>query len=343
MEISHKVSKVVSGLKRAVEYFAQKRFNTNIGAPALGHMLIPKGSAENINIYISPKGEGGIGNAHIENLETNISLSFANVTIEPATGTSLILGGRTSAQITNSDYSAIINSDTGNISDAIGSVLLGTLQSRISDAVNSVVAGGGNNEVANGANNGIVGGQFNVVTSGNNNIILGGETNTAEGISCVVLGQSSSDRGVTAGFAHGFWDGTKNQNTRLWYTTPDWIDWNFTYILPSTTSAPSVLYTAENGRNTLGSIKLRVNICDDLGNVAHVEITAVYIFDIGAGLPITLSENNSIIYDGLTPGWVLSMALHSGYIAIAFTGVEPRQYRVSAYADTFDSSMPEIL
>lgn len=346
MEIALKVLKVVPGLKRAVEYFAQKRFNTNVGAPALGHMLIPKGSAENINIYIAPKGGGGIGNAHIENLETNISLSFANVTIESVTGTSLILGGRTSAQITNSECSAIISTDTGSITESTGSILLGTSESAIDDSQNTVVLGGYGHTVSGKDYSAIVAGSSNNLNNGGSrNVILGGINNNAYGTNGVIFGDSGSDRGTRSSLAQGYFDEIIQCNAiRFWYSSGvGWVDSNInpTYIAPEGNFPSTKFYLAQTGTSTLASQKLRIHIYDNVGGVAYVEQTVVYSYDIGTGTITILAQTSNTVYSSLVVGWALTMAVNAGHLCISFTAVSPYLYRIRAYAELFDMGTPE--
>ena len=338
MEIALKVLKVVPGLKRAVEYFAQKRFNTNVGAPALGHMLIPKGSAENINIYISPKGEGGIGNAHIENLETNISLSFANVTIQPATSMSLVTGGSGALQVQNCDNSALVGCVDATIEACITCGAFVSTNAYLADASYGIIAGGSGNSIeADYA--AIIGGYNNYISGGNHSVILGGENNiTRNATASIIFGRYADGRGVNSGLAQGFqFEGVTCHNIRFWYGT-GWIDWNTTYVAPSTMLSGTSFYTNTDGLDTVASVKLRINIYDDLGNIAHVESRVIYRYDVGTSTLVILNQSNDVIYDGLTAGWVLAMAVSGGYLCIEFTGVSPRQYRIFAQADLFDNS-----
>lgn len=344
MEIALKVLKVVPGLKRAVEYFAQKRFNTNVGAPALGHMLIPKGSAENINIYISPKGEGGIGNAHIENLETNISLSFANVTIQPATSMSLVTGGSGALQVQNCDNSALVGCVDATIEACITCGAFVSTNAYLFDASYSIIAGGSGNsfEAANYA--AIIGGSNNYIFGGGNSVILGGERNRSSyATASIIFGRYADGRGVDSGLAQGFqFEGVTCHSIRFWYGT-GWIDWNTTYVAPSTVLSGTDFYANTGSLDTVASVKLRINIYDDLGNTAHVESRVVYQYDAVTSTLTILNQNNDVVYDGLTAGWTLATVVNSGHLRIEFTGVNPRQYRILAQADLFDNSMPELL
>ncbi len=342
MEISHKVSKVVSGLKRAVEYFAQKRFNTNVGAPALGHMLTPKGSAENINIYISPKGEGGIGNTHLENLETNISLSFCDVTLLPTTNSSVVFGGNGTARLNDSLNCGLINSVDSEIKASSASTIVGCTGAYIYNGLFSAVFGGTTNSVEDSTGCAIIGGNANFISNGNWSVVLGGQNNRAWGAtSSVVFGEYASARGATSALGQGFRFGAINAHgIRFWYGS-GWIDWNTAYIAPSTVLSGIGFYVNTDGLDTVASVKLRINIYDDLGNIAHVESRVIYRYDADTSTLVILNQSNDVVYDGLTAGWVLAMAVSGGYLCIEFTGVNPRWYRIFAQADLFDNSMPE--
>lgn len=344
MGISHKVSKVVSGLKRAVEYFAQKRFITNDSVLAVGHMLTPKGSAENINIYVAPKGEGGIGNAHIENLETNISLSFCDVTLLPPTNSSVVFGGNGTARLNDSLNCGLINSVDSEIEASSASTIVGCTGAYIYNGLFSAVFGGTTNSVEDSTGCAIIGGNANFISNGNWSVVLGGQNNRAWGAtSSIIFGRYADGRGVNSGLAQGFQsEGVTCHNIRFWYGT-GWIDWNTTYVAPSTTLSGTGFYTNTDSLDTVASVKLRINVYDDLGNIAHVESRVVYRYAVGTATLTILSQNNDVIYDGLTAGWVLAMAVSGGYLCIEFTGVNPRWYRIFAQADLFDNSMPELL